>query len=288
VTTPAERAAAYWDERHANQPTDGNYLGHPLVVAYTSLRAVGSLVSHLEIVIAELRDRTPPGARVFSPACGTGGKEIALAQALPDRSFVACDIAAASLDRARETARCAGLSNIEFVAMDANDLDLGEARFDAVVGMGGIHHVERLEAFWSACRRGLRRGGLVMGQEYIGANRLQWTPAQVEEGNRVLRDLVPPEHRVHHDRVKVTPVEEMLAQDPSEAVRSQDILPTLRAAGFDLMTYASGGGAQVHTYDPRRWDHNLVLARLFAEEDRLMREGRLGDDFCMFVTHPLG
>src|SRR5690606_5892415 len=125
-----------------------------------------------------------------------------------------------------------------------------------------------------------------------GPNRLQWTDVQREEGDRVLRDIVPPEHRVHHDRVICTPIEQMLELDPSEAVRSAEILPTLRDAGFVLKGYAGGGGAllqpvllnQVHTFDPRRWDHNLVLARLFEEEDRLMRQGRLDDDFCMFVT----
>jgi len=295
VSDPNTTAAAFWDARHALHSDAENYLNHPLVAAYTSLRAVGSVTPHLDVVIAELRAKTPPGGLVFSPACGTGAKELALARALPDRRFLACDIAHSALAQAREAAARDGLTNIEFVAMDANDPDLRPASLVAVVGMGAFHHIERLETFWAACRRALLPGGVVMGQEYIGPNRLQWTDAQIEEGNRVLRDIVPPEHRVHHDRIVRTPVEVMLRLDPSEAVRSRDILPTLRDAGFTLAGYASGGGAllqpvlmsQIHTYDPQRWDHNLVLARLFAEEDRLMREGRLGDDFCMFVTAPL-
>lgn len=295
MSTPTDRAAAFWNARHADPPEHENYLSHPLVVAYTSLRAVGSLTSHIDVVIAELREKTPPNGRVFSPACGAGAKEIVLARALPDRTFVAADIANDALAMARDAAARAGVRNIEFRQMDANAPDLGERAFDAITGMGSFHHIEQLEVFWAACRRALRTGGVVMGQEYIGPNRLQWTQAQIEEGNRVLRDIVPPEHRIHHDRVRPTPVEEMLALDPSEAVRSRDILPTLRDAGFELFGYASGGGAllqpvllsQVHTYDPQRWDHNLVLAQLFAEEDRLMQEQRLGDDFCMFVTKPV-
>lgn len=296
VTSSNQRTAAFWDSRHAADATDGNYLSHPLVVAYTSLRAVGSLTPHIDIVVAEIRSKTPPGGRIFSPACGAGVKELVLAQSLPDRSFVACDIADAALALARDAAARAGLRNIEFRHMDANDPELGERTFDAVTGMGAFHHIERLEAFWAAARRALRPGGVIMGQEYIGPNRLQWTDVQREEGDRVLRDIVPPEHRVHHDRVICTPIEQMLELDPSEAVRSAEILPTLRDAGFVLKGYAGGGGAllqpvllnQVHTFDPRRWDHNLVLARLFEEEDRLMRQGRLGDDFCMFVTEPVG
>jgi hypothetical protein len=43
---------------------------------------------------------------------------------------------------------------------------------------------------------------------------------------------------------------------------------------------------QISAFDPRNWDDNLVLASLFREEDRLMREGVLGDDFAMFVARP--
>ncbi len=289
------RTAAFWEPRHSSSIDDDNYLNHPLVSAYTSLRALGTLTPHLDVVIAEIRTKTPPGGRVFSPACGNGIKEMALARVLPDRHFVASDIADRTLEHARELAAREGLTNIEFVHMDANAADLGSATFNAIAGMGAIHHIERLEEFWAACRRALRPGGVIMGQEYIGANRLQWTSTQIAEGDRVLRDLVPPEHQVHHTRVRATPVAEMLMLDPSEAVRSRDILPTLREAGFELFGYAGGGGAllqpvlmsQIHTYDPTRWDHNLVLARLFAEEDQLMQQGLLEDDFCMFVTKPV-
>jgi SAM-dependent methyltransferase len=296
VSVHNARTAAFWDAEHRSSAgIEGNYLSHPLVAAYTSMRALGNLTAQVDAIIAELRTKTAPGARVFSPACGTGGKEIALARALRDRHFIACDIADGALATAREAAAREGLGNIEFVHMDANAPELGVATFDVVTGMGAFHHVERLEVLWAACRRALRPGGVIMGQEYVGPNRLQWTPAQVEEGDRVLRELVPKEHQVHHDKIRATPVAEMLLLDPSEAVRSHDILPTLRDAGFTLAGYGSGGGAllqpvlmcQIHTYDPARWDHNLVLARLFAEEDRLMRAGRLGDDFCMFVTQPL-
>lgn len=295
VSEMNSRAAAFWEPRHSSSIDGDNYLNHPLVSAYTSLRALGSLTPHLDVVIAEIRTKTPPGGRVFSPACGNGFKELGLARALPDRQFVASDIADRALEHARQAAASEGLSNIEFVHMDANDVDLGKATFNAIAGMGAIHHIEQLEGFWAACRRALRPGGVIMGQEYIGANRLQWTEAQVAEGDCALRDIVPSEHKVHHTRVRATPVAEMMMLDPSEAVRSRDILPTLRDAGFELFGYAGGGGAllqpvlmsQIHTFDPTRWDHNLVLARLFAEEDRLMREGRLEDDFCMFVTKPV-
>ena len=111
---------------------------------------------------------------------------------------------------------------------------------------------------------------------------------------RALRELVPAEHQVHHREVRPVALEHLLASDPSEAVRSSEILPTLRAAGFTLPGYAGAGCAllqpvlmhQIQTFDPRNWEHNHTLTALFREEDRLMRAGVLGDDFAMFMAVP--
>jgi SAM-dependent methyltransferase len=296
-SSASEKVAAFWDQRHRIGEADAqdNYLNHPLITAYISLRAFGNITPHLEVVVAEIRAKTQPGARIYSPGCGQALKEVALARLLPDRHFVAGDIAVGPLERGRAAAAAAGVTNLTLVQHDFNDLRLEKRSFDAVCGMGAFHHVENLEGFWASCREALRPGGVIMGQEYVGPNRLQWTDDQVREGTRVLDEIVPDAHKVHHRTVARPDLDEMMRLDPSEAVRSRDILPTLEAAGFKLFGYASGGGAllqpvlmyQVHTFDPRDWQHNLTLARLFLEEDRLMESGMLGDDFCQFVTVPL-
>ena len=286
--------AAFWDSRHAQGADHDNFLAHHLVHAYVSLRAFGDLTSHMDAVIAEIRTRTRPGARIFSPGCGAAKKELAMAQRLPDRHFVAADIAEQALQQGRSEAERLGVRNLELVRADFNHLALEPTSFDIVTGLGAVHHVEALEHFWQQCRRALRPEGVVLAQEYVGPNRLQWTDVQVEAANRALHDLVPAEHKTHHQRVVPVPLAEIMAIDPSEAVRSRDILPTCRSAGFRIVGYAGAGCAllqpvlmyQIATYDPRNWDHNLVLTTLFREEDRLMREGVIGDDFAMFIAAP--
>lgn len=248
----------------------------------------------MDAVVTQIRERTRPGARIYSPGCGPADKELTLAAAVPDRHFVATDITPAILEGARAVAAQRGLRNLEFHVADFNTLSLEPRSFDAVLGLGAIHHVEALERFWSEVHKGLKPGGVVLAQEFVGPNRMQWRAAQVEHGNRVLRDLVPDAHKVHHREVVTTPVAEMMRLDPSEAVRSEELLSTCKAAGFEILGYASAGCAllqpvlmnQVHTFDVRNWQHNLVLVRLFEEEDRLMREGVLGDDFAMWVAAP--
>jgi SAM-dependent methyltransferase len=294
----SRRVVEHWTRMHAREDrgTHDNFLGHPLVQGYLCLRAVGGFIGMMDAVVNQVRDRTRPGARLLSPGCGRGDKERILAAALPDREFVGLDITPEILELAREEAERRGLVNLRFELGDFNRLELESRSFDVVLGLGSIHHVEALERFWEEVRRALRPGGIVVAQEYIGPNRMQWEEAQVREGSRVLAELVPDEHKVHHRDVRPMDLAVLLADDPSEAVRSRDILPTLRAAGFSVPGFAGAGCAllqpvlmhQVQTFDPKDWDHNLCLMRIFREEDRLMKAGVLGDDFAMFVAAPPG
>jgi SAM-dependent methyltransferase len=287
----------FWTRQHGRTDlgTHDNFLSHSLVQGYLSLRAVGSLIGLMDALAHQVRDRTRPGARLFSAGCGRADKELILAAAFPDREFVGLDITPAILDVAREEAARRGLTNVRFEEGDFNALALEPRSFDAVLGMGSIHHVEALERFWSEVRRALRPGGVVIAQEYVGPDRMQWTDAQVREGTRVLAELVPDEHKVHHREVLPMDLPTLLAHDPSEAVRSSAILPTLRESGFQMLGYAGAGCAllqpvlmhQIQTFDVRSWEHNHRLVTLFREEDRLMKAGVLGDDMAMFVAAPI-
>jgi SAM-dependent methyltransferase len=295
---PNRRAVDFWTRQHGQEDlgTHDNFLIHPLVQGYLCLRAVGGLISLMDALANQIRDRTAPGARLYSPGCGRGDKELHLAAAFPDREFVATDITPAILDLARAQAEQSGVKNLTFEVSDFNKLDLEPRSFDVVLGLGSIHHVENLEGFWEQVRRALRPDGMVMAQEYIGPDRMQWNEAQVREGTRVLQECIPDEHKVHHHEVRPVDLAMLIASDPSEAVRSRDILPTLKAGGFSLPGYAGGGCAllqpvlmhQVQTFDPKNWEHNHHLMTVFREEDRLMKAGVLGDDFAMFVALPPG
>ncbi len=291
-----KRAAEFWNKRHLDPEGEAhdNFLVHPLVQTYISLRGFGEAVGHLEVVIHELQRRTQAGSRILSVGCGLAQKERLLAERLPDCHFIGVDIADDIVEQARALASDGGQANLDLKVGDFNQLDLEPASFDIILGLGAIHHVEALELFWAACRRALAPGGVLLAQEYVGANRLQWTDAQIEEGTRVLSDLVPELHKPHHETIQRIPVEMMLRGDPSEAVRSNEILPTCKASGFEIDGYASGGCGllqpvlmhQIATYDPRNWRHNRILSELFEEEDRLMQAGVLEDDFAMFVARP--
>ena len=289
-----DRAREYWNQVHHAPELDAhdNFFNHAMVQAYACIRAFGSYFGQLDAIAVALRERTQPGEEILSVGCGRAVKERVLAKLLPDRRFVGLDIADRTLEAAREGIAAEGLSNLRLERGDFNRLELERGRFGAVLGLGAIHHVEALEQFWAQCRHGMRKGASVLAQEFIGPSRFQWTEAQLLHGSRALQDVVPAEHRVHHDRVERIPVEFMLATDPSEAVRSSEILDTCRDGGFDVTAVVGIGCSllqpvlmhQIGTFDARNWQHNLTLAKLFAMEETLIAEGALGHDFAMFVA----
>lgn len=285
----ARRTADYWSEAAGCPDT---FLDHPLIQTYAALRAFGALRTFTEAVIDEIRSRTRPGARLLSVGCGAAVKECQLAAALPDRTFVAIDIAPGALEMARAAAAAAGIRNLHLETGDFNDPQLAAADFDMILGLGALHHIEALEAFWRECRKALRAGGCILAQEYVGPSRFQWTDVQIELGNAALRTL-PAEHKVHHATVKRVDLDYLIAFDPSEAVRSAELIPTCAAAGFAMQVSGAGCGLlqpmlmhQMHTFEPRNWDHNQLLMQLFSVEDHAMREHGVGDAYAMFIAVP--
>jgi SAM-dependent methyltransferase len=78
---------------------------------------------------------------VLSLGCGDGAIEAMLAPLVG--RVVGTDVSAVAVERARATARAAGIGNVEFVAHDlsAQVLPWEDAKFDAVCLFGVLHHI---------------------------------------------------------------------------------------------------------------------------------------------------
>ena len=270
------------------------FLDHPIVHAYVSLRVWGNLARQDDVVQAEIRARTVPGDRIFSISCRSRAIELTLAESLPDRSFEVVDPDRDRAGAAQREAKRRGLENVRFRGGDPANSEPDAGAFKVVLSLYSMHRLEPVEDCWGVCHRAAHPEGTLLAQEYVGPNRLAWAEAQVDAANHALRHLVPEHHRPHHDRVGDQLAATLRRIEPSLASQSRDLIPTCRAAGFEI-TAAVGAGCsllhpvlahQIDSYDPANWDHNLVLSGLCREEDRLIRDGILGDDFVMFVATP--
>jgi SAM-dependent methyltransferase len=233
--------------------------------------------------------------RALVLGCGAGWLERALAGRGRFRSIVACDFAAESVTRARAAARVEGLSSIEYMVLDLENERLPPGPFDAVIANDVIHHITGLEQLYSRLEGVLAPGGKLIFNEYVGPNRFQYDDGRMEIVNRYLRLLPnrlrwdPISGQVLWKRERVDPTK-LALDDPTEAVRSEELLPLARRFFRTEKEYRYGGGllnpllfgivANFREGDP--WD-DMLMSRLCAAEQWLTEAGEIEPDFQIFV-----
>jgi SAM-dependent methyltransferase len=237
--------------------------------------------------------------RGLSLGCGSGRLEREAIALGVCRTFDALDISDEALVAAAGAAEQAGMGeHIDYRKADLNTVQLAPAAYDVVFAIQILHHVDALERLLDEVRSSLRPGGLFVVNEYIGPARFQWLDKTEALMNRVLA-LLPHEYKVNpkngfvKERIDRAPAEEIARFDPSESIRSDEIVTTLESR-FDVLYRADFGGtllqflladiaANFHEDDPK--DVALVdLMSLF--EEVLMAERVLPSDFAFFVLSP--
>jgi ubiquinone/menaquinone biosynthesis C-methylase UbiE len=107
------------------------------------------------------------GTTVVDLGTGTGNLLDALSHAVGgDGHVIAEDIHSDFLERARERAKTAGLTNVEFVLGTEVDPKLPAAAADVIVILDAYHHFDYPEKMLAAIKRGLRPGGRLAIVEY--------------------------------------------------------------------------------------------------------------------------
>ena len=244
-----------------------------------------------------LSDRLPV-AKTLTIGCGGGDLERGLSQYGFTTQHDAFDVAPGAIEKAVAAAEAAGLRQIRYSVLDANGLRLEPRSYDVVFGVHSIHHIEQLENLFEQVALALRPGGYFVMNEFIGPTRFQWTDRQLEVINGLLLAL-PKELRASavdgsaKCRVRRPTVREMIATDPSEAVRSGEIM-AIAANFFDILEVRPYGGTvlQVLLDDiagnfSRPDDGGReILAAICDLEWALIGSGYLDSDFAVVVAKP--
>lgn len=103
-----------------------------------------------------------PGSRVLDLAAGDGDQSLAAAKRVGPTGYVlATDIAPNFVAFAVQSARAAGLQNVEARVMDAENLELEDASFDAAISRLGLMYLPNLHHSLREMRRVLKPGGRV-------------------------------------------------------------------------------------------------------------------------------
>ena len=126
---------------------------------FTKTNRAATIVERLEV---------RPGMTVLDLGCGPGRLTIPIARKIgPDGEVVAMDIQSGMLQRVREKARAANLTNIEFLQAGTGEGKLGRNRFDRALLVTVLGEIPDREAALREIFDALKPGGLLSVTEVI-------------------------------------------------------------------------------------------------------------------------
>jgi SAM-dependent methyltransferase len=209
--------------------------------------------------------------------------------------IIGVDISPARVEQARAAVPPALQGRIEYVCANLETWR-PQQRFDLIACKSVLHHIECLDRWAQAFVDLLRPGGLVYLDDFVGANRFQWTDTQLGIINRLLAAL-PPERRLDLTRESPTErtkvgrpdLERFIANDPSEAIRSREILGVLERYLEPLEIKPCGGGIyhQLFSRIMGNFADAPELVRLIMAFDEILTEhGVIDSDYVWGVYRP--
>lgn len=180
---------------------------------------------------------------------GDPGPEVNIMEMGLCNTIEVMDIAEGLLKKQEKRTLERGIKGIEYIAQDCNELHLEENAYDFIFGIGTIHHIENLELLFDQINRGLKENGIFMMREYVGPNRLQFTEEQLSIINEIL-SVIPEKYKIQLDGTvkdicRNSDIDELLKIDPSESVRSQDILQVI-SERLEIIKLVYTGGTILH------------------------------------------
>jgi SAM-dependent methyltransferase len=204
------------------------------------------------------------------------------------QSILGVDISRQRVDSANATVPAHLRDRLRF---ECHNLETWRPRqnVDLVIARDALHHIAGLEELCEGLREALEPGGLVYCDEFIGPARFQWTDRQLAVVNRLLerlpdqlaRDLVDNDGSRRRN-VGRPDVEALIAADPSEAIRSNEI-PDILSTYFESLERRPYGGALFHQFFNRIMGnfagHEDVVALVMEFDFILCDEGVLTSDY---------
>jgi len=242
------------------------------------------VVSERLVDLAELA----PGDRVLDVATGLGEPALTAARRVaPGGRVVATDIAPGMIALARERAAEAGVDNVEFVEVDAEELDLAEGEFDAVLSRWGFMFLPDLPGALARMRRVLVPGGRLAAAVWTEPERSPMVALAFRVASQRL-ELPPPGPGVPgpFSLADLPALEAVISAAGFEDVRSERVAIQVEyESAEEYGAFMRGIAAPIHGMLAGRpqeeaesvWDAIVDAARQFEEEGgRIVLPGESG------------
>jgi SAM-dependent methyltransferase len=240
----------------------------PLVQRYLNQRATGDPAVSWSEHLAGYHGGTFAKALVLN--CGNGWVERGLVQDGLVKEAVGVDYSDDLLRQAREEADKLRLP-LRYAQLDTNSARWPEDGFDLVINYAAGHHIAYLDRVLRSIAEILPETGLLVSWDYVGPHRNQY-PATQWEAAWDLNGSLPDGFR--HGELIYPHLPTMLGTDPTEAIHSELILPTMRRY-FDLEHLRALGGGLAY---PVLTFNQGLFARPAEESDPVVQRVLAADE----------
>ena len=264
-----KRAGAFWDHEIVAQ-THVSWMNDPRILdaVHRRIGGDGTPSSAGDWFVSRLQGRT--FSRGLSIGCGVGNLEREAIRRNVCATIDAFDASVHSLRLARRAADEEGYGDrIRYFASDFNRPVLPADTYDVVFANQSLHHVGKLEKLFRAIVRAMKSDGVLYIDEYVGPSRSEWNDESIAPHRAVFAGL-PAEVR----RSDFLPLP-VMDEDPSEAIRSSEILPLL-SIGFDFEAVRPyGGNLLAVLYPLLDWSRaeDALKERLIEQDAAWARKG---------------
>lgn len=226
--------------------------------------------------------------KLLSIGCGTGQRELEFAKHACFSEIEAIDIAPKAIADAVKTARDLGITHCNFKVADVYKEQWDSEQFDVVLFHSSLHHFKHIDTLLERVKQLLKPDGFLLINEYVGANRFQFSTQRKLEVNAVYQTQIPAAFKTRKQTAIVKQnvyfpgYLRMVISDPSEAIESAQILNTLEQK-FTLVEQKNYGG-NLLTFILKDIAHHFnkpeaepVLHKLFELENELMDREKQSD-----------
>lgn len=237
-----------------------------------------------------------PVQRALSICCGDGCLERHALTINIAQYFDAFDASPGAIQIARKKAEETGIApRVRYVVADLNHCHLEPQCYEAAFSAMALHHIKELEHALEQIRRSLKPGSLFILNEFVGPNQFQWTATQVRLANELLQ-RIPERYRKSlrtgalKNQVLQPTRAQMTAGDPTESIRSSEILPLVSQV-FEIVERVDYGGTILNLVLEEiagnfQWTSEdiAILQMLFDAERQLLRDKVIPSDFTLIIA----
>lgn len=191
-----------------------------------------------------------------------------------------------------------GRSGIECWQMELNTDPLPRGPFDVIACCDSLNHLRDPKHIGREIERVIDRSGLFIAREYVGPERMQFTPEQISLVNSVLQ-LIPEKYRQCMQsgqlitEQQAPELADLLRVDPSRAACSDELEKVINLHLRIMQEIPLGGtilspllASISQSFEPDNAECRRIIETLLKVEMQLIEGGLINCDYKAFIARP--